>query len=176
MKKDLRSSSPLWMILLVYVAIFILLVVIKNIQFWHVRKVSNSLVELVSKSTFRQSNFTNLENSVINEQNSVIKLLSNPAENKSPEIIDIIKSEVLKNLSNLSVSDKFISTQKEKDIFRRLKTVSKEKQERLSTFFQLLKQAKYEEANKNYVENLLPLYRKFQFTNTISFKNYKQQG
>ena len=94
-------------------------------------------MELVSKSTFRQSNFTNLENSVINEQNSVIKLLSNPAENKSLEIIDIIKSEVLKNLSNLSVSDKFISTQKEKDIFRRLKTVSKEKQEKLIYFFSI---------------------------------------
>ncbi len=170
MKKDLRSSSPLWMILLVYVAIFILLVVIKNIQFWHVRQVSNSLVELVSKSTFRQSNFTNLENGVINEQISVLKLLSNPGESKNEEIVRIINSEVEKNDSNLSVSDKFISTKKEKEIFRRLKTVSKEKQEGLTTFFELLKQAKYGDANKNYEKSLLPLYHEFQFTNKSLLK------
>jgi len=103
MKKDLRSFSALWLILLCLVVLFILLVVIKNIQFWHVRKVSTSLVELVSKSTFRQSNFTNLENSDINEQISVLKLLPNHDENKNPEIIGIVNSEIIKNDSNLAV-------------------------------------------------------------------------
>jgi len=170
MKRDLQSSSALWMILLVHVAIFILLVVIKNIQFWHVRKVSNSLVELVSKSTLRQSNFRNLENSNINEQISVLKLLSISGENKNQEIIGIINSEVKKNDSSLAVSSKFISTQNEKDIFNRLQTISKEKQEGLADFFKLFSHANYDVANKNYEQSLLPLYREFQLRNTSLLK------
>src|SRR6185437_14989301 len=108
MKKNLQSSSALWMVLLVHIALFILLVVIKNIQFWHVHKVSNSLVELVSKSTLRQSNFINLENSNINEQISVLKLLSNSGKNTKQEIISIISSEIVKNDSSLEVSGKYI--------------------------------------------------------------------
>lgn len=162
MKKDLRSFSALWLILLVYVGIFILLVVIKNIQFWDVRQVSTRLVELVSKSTIRQSNFSNLENSVTNEQISVLKLLSNPGENKNLEIMEILNAEAVKNDSSLAVSDKFISTQKERDLLNSLKTISKQKQESLSVFFQLFKLAKYEEAGKNYEEHLLPMYKEFQ--------------
>lgn len=174
MKKRLRSPSALWMILLVYVSIFILLVVIKNIQFWQVRKVSNHLVGLVSTSTVRQSNFANLENGVISEQISVLKLLSNPSENKNLEIIDIINSEVIKNDSNLVVSAKFISTQQEKNIYKRLKNISKEKQEGLTAFFQLFKQSKYDEANKNYEESLLPLYREFQNSNKSLLKTISE--
>ncbi|MEO8822477.1 MAG: PAS domain S-box protein [Ginsengibacter sp.] len=170
MKKDLRSSSTIWSILLLHFALFILLVVIRNIQFWQIRSVSTNLVEFVSKSTLRQSNFTNLENSVINEQISVLKLLSNPAENKNQEIIGIINSEVAKNDSNLVASYKFISTQKEKEIFERLKIVSKEKEERLIAFFQLFEQAKYGEANKNYEEYLLPIYSEFKLGNSSLLK------
>jgi len=170
MKKNLQSSSALWMVLLVHIALFILLVVIKNIQFWHVHKVSNSLVELVSKSTLRQSNFRNLENSNINEQISVLKLLSNPGKNKNQEIISIISSEIVKNDSSLEVSGKYISAKNEKDIFNGLQSISKEKQESLSAFFQLLNLAKYGEADKNYEQSLLPLYRAFQLKNTSLLK------
>ena len=170
MKKDLRSFSALWLILLVYVIIFVLLVVIKNFQFWYVRHVSTNLVELVSKSTIRQSNFSNLENSIVNEQISVLKLLSVPGQNKNLEIIDILNSEAAKNDSSLAVSDKFISTQKEKDLFNSLKIVSKQKQKSLSVFFQLVDLAKYSEADKYYEQSLLALYKEFQFRNKSLLK------
>ncbi|HUZ58370.1 MAG TPA: PAS domain S-box protein [Hanamia sp.] len=51
-----------------------------------------------------------------------------------------------------------------------MKTISKEKQERLTAFFRLFKQAKYEEANKTYEESLLPLYHEFQFSNRSLLK------
>ncbi len=170
MKKDLRSSTAIWVILLCCSALFILLVIVKNVQFWNVRKESSSLVELVSKSAFRQANFANLENSDINEQISVLKLLSNTGKNSNLEIIGIVNSEARKNDSNLSISNEFISTQNEKVIFNRLKSLSKEKQEKLAAFFQLIKQAKYIEANENYEHSLLPLYREFQLKNKYLLK------
>ncbi len=170
MKKDLRSFSPPWLILLGYITIFVLLVVIKNFQFWYVRRVSTNLVALVSKSTIRQSNFSNLENSIVNEQISVLKLLSDPGQNKNPEIIDIVNAEAVKNDSSLAVSDKFISTQKEKDLFNNLKIVSKQKEESLSVFLQLVDQAKYVEADKTYEQSLLPLYKEFQLKNKSLLK------
>lgn len=165
MKKDFRSASTIWLLLLCYSILFILLVIVKNIEFWHVRKSSSNLVELVSKSTLRQSNFTNLENRNITEQISVLKLLSNPEGNNNLDVIDLINSEVKGNDSIVRFSKKFIYREDEKDIFNKLIVLSKDKEEKLSAFFQLIKQTKYDQAKSDYVKNVLPLYRKFQIEN-----------
>ncbi|MEO8820240.1 MAG: PAS domain S-box protein [Ginsengibacter sp.] len=165
MKKDFRSASTIWLLLLCCSILFILLVVIKNIEFWHARKSSSKLVELVSKSTLRQSNFNNLENRNITEQISVLKLLSNPEGNNNLDVIDLINSEIKGNDSIVALSKKFIYHGDEKAIFNKLIVLSKDKEEKLSTFFQLIKETKYDQAKSNYAKELLPLYRKFQAEN-----------
>src|SRR5665647_1861147 len=152
MKKDLQRPSSLWVLLLSYAALFVLLVVLKNVQFWNMRKKSSVLVEAVSKSLFRRSAFTTSYNDNINEQNSVLKLLYSPPSEKNQQVEELI-SKIKKNDSGLAVNATLVQGTEEQLAAKKLLSLSKLKKDNLTSIFNLIDQDKYDEAIVNYEKN-----------------------
>ncbi len=170
MRKKLHSPSSLLVLLLSYAALFILLVVIKNVKFWNMRKVSSVLIEVVSKSVSRQSAFTNSYNNNINEQNSVLKLLYSPAREKDQQIAELT-SKIKRNDTGLALNASLVQGTEEQMAIKKLQSLSKLKNDNLTPFIDLIKKGKNNEAVLNYEKYLSPLYQQFQFVNTELLNN-----
>ena len=170
MKKKLQGPSSLWVLILSYTAMFILLVVVKNVQFWNMRKTSSLLVEVVSKSLSRHSAFTTSYDNNINEQNSLLQLLYSPPSEKNQEIKELI-SKIKNSDSALVLNAKLAKGTEEQLAAKKLLSLSKLKKDNLTSIFNLIDQGKHDEAIKNYEKNLSPLYRQFQLVNTELLNN-----
>ncbi len=164
-KQELQSPSSLWVLLLSYAALFILLVVLKNIQFWNMREKSSILVETVSKSLSRRVSFTASYNNNISEQNSVLNLLYSPISEKNKQVEELI-SKIKTSDSLLAVNASLVQGTKEQSATKELLTLSKFKKDHLTSILNLIDQNKYDEAIINYEKNLSPLYRQLQLVNT----------
>lgn len=170
MKKELQSPTSLWVLFLSYAVLFLLLVVLKNVQFWNMRKKSSVLVETVSKSLSRQTVFTSTYSNNINEQNSLLKLLYSQPSEKNPQVEELI-SKIKKNDSTLALNVSLVQGTKEQVAAKKLLSLSVLKKDNLTSIFNLIAQDKYEQAIKNYEKNLSPLYRQFQLINAELLKS-----
>lgn len=170
MRKKLHGPSSLLVLLLSYAALFILLVFVKNVQFWNMGKTSSLLVKDVSKSVSRQSAFTNSYNNNINEQNSVLKLLYSPAREKDQQIAELT-SKIKRNDTVLALNSSLVQGTEEQMAIKKLQSLSKLKNDNLTPFIDLIKKGKNNEAVLNYEKDLSPLYQQFQFVNTELLNN-----
>ena len=116
MNKGLQGRSSVWVLLISYSAFFVLLVVIKNIQFWNMRKTSFALIETVSKSHLRDSFFTKSYGENISAQNLLLTLLNSSKKEKDPDLQNIY-SKIKQNGPGLTAGDTLLNTADEKQLF-----------------------------------------------------------
>ena len=173
MKKELQSPSSLWVLFLSYAALFVLLVVLKNIQFWNMREKSAILVEEVSNSLSHRSAFLNSYNDNIREQNSVLELLYSSPSQKNQKAGEII-SEIKRNDSLLAINATLVQGAEEQAAAHRLLSISNLKNNNLTSLLNLISQDRYEEAISQYNRNLFGLYRQFQMVNAKLLNNANQ--
>lgn len=162
MKKTLRSVPSLKVLLLSYTAFFVLLVVVRNFQYWSIKKKSTNLIEVVSKSTQRQSTLSNIHNANLEEQLTILNLLNYPGESNNHNNIDKLISKTKSNDSLLAAFSMTIREPEEQRLFNKLQTIPKTKAEDQTKFFQLIKSGKQDEAIKIYNDILSVSYRNFQ--------------
>jgi PAS domain S-box-containing protein len=165
MKKTLRSVPSLKVLLLSYTTLFVLLVVVRNFQYWSIKQKSTNLTELVSKSIQRQSALSAIHNSSINEQSAILNLLYYPDKSNNPDKVEKILSDINRKDSLLVAFALSIHTQDEQLIFNNLKASSGIITENQYQFFKLIKYGKYDEAIKIYNDLL-----------SLSFQDFQQQS
>lgn len=154
------------MLLLTYGVLFILLVICRNQQFWNQRKASSMLVEIVASANQRQTLFTDLYNANINEEVALLKLCYTGEGDKNRSELTKIDSQIRNNDSLFRESEKFISGNKQQQIFDRLKVVCSAKKKFEDEFFQQIRNRKYDENIKDYEKNLSPVFSEFQKLNS----------
>ena len=158
MKKPLSNLSSEWLLLLCYTAVFILLVLLRNSQFWNQREASIELVRIVTKADDRQSTFENLYRAGVNEETAVLKTLHFAHENKEGNLLKKIITQTNTNDSLIIESNKKIKGQDELHLFNELKLLTDKKKKFLDIFFQLIIEKKSDQAIINYDNNLNNLY------------------
>ena len=164
MKKPFRSVPSLKVLLLSYIALFVLLVVVRNFQYWAIKKKSSHLIELVSKSMHRQSILSAIHNAGIDEQLSILDLLYHP----HTDSINKLEKLIAKKTSDDSLLVAYSATMpgaEEQRLFNKLQSLSQIKTDHQNTLFQLIKNEKYGEAVKIYNESLPASYMNFQQQN-----------
>jgi PAS domain S-box-containing protein len=159
MKKRLSNISSEWMLLLLYTGTFILLVLLRNSEFWHQRKTSVTLVQLVSRANCRLSTFANLYTPAVNEEVALLKSLYSVHEEKTGNVLKEIITQTRTNDSLIIDFKKKITDPGELQLFNELKLLNEKKKESLDLFFQLITEAKYDDAVTLYETNLNNLYR-----------------
>ncbi len=164
MNKDLRGHSSLWVLLISYSALFVLLVVIKNIQFWNMRTTSSALVETVSKSHIRHSLFSRSYDENISEQNLVLTLLNSSKKEKDQDLQNIY-SKIKQVDSILTAGVTLLNTPVEKQLLQKLKSLSVEKKQTLNSLFLQINEKNYDPALAIYDNSLSALYNRFQLLN-----------
>ena len=164
MKKCLPGITTAWIVTLSYSALFILLVISRNQQFWNQRKASAALVEIIPGANERQSVFTDLYKANIMQEMALLKL-SHPEAINSGDLKKIIL-QFKSDDSLFEVSERLISGSKEQQLFNQLKAVTSTKKRYLDNFFQQIKDGKYDDLKKNYEGELSPIYKEFQQINS----------
>ena len=158
MKKPLSNLSSEWLLLLCYTAVFILLVLLRNSQFWNQREASIELVRIVTKADDRQSTFENLYRAGVNEETAVLKILHFAHKSKEENLLKKIITQTNTNDSLIIESNKKIKGQDELQLFNELKLLTDKKKKFLDIFFQLIIEKKSDQAIINYDNNLNNLY------------------
>jgi PAS domain S-box-containing protein len=162
MKKYLPGiTTTAGILLLTYTALFIVLVILRNQQFWNQRKASAALVQLVPAANERQSVFTGLYKENARQEISLLKL-SYSFEIKSPQDVNSVISQINANDSLLITSGKLLQNHKEQQLLRELQALSATKKRYLDQFFQQIKDGKYDALKKNYENNLVPVYNDYE--------------
>jgi len=169
MNKGLQGRSSVWVLLISYSAFFVLLVVIKNIQFWNMRKTSFALIETVSKSHLRDSFFTKSYGENISAQNLLLTLLNSSKKEKDPDLQNIY-SKIKQNGPGLTAGDTLLNTADEKQLFQKLKSLSVEKKQSVNSLFQQMNEKNYDRASAIYNNSLSALYNQFQLLNNDLLK------
>ena len=163
MKKLLPGLSFEWLLLLCYTTVFILLVLLRNSQFWNQREASIELVQIVTKADARQSTFENLYRSGINEETDVLKVLHFAPEDEKGNLLKKIITQTKTNDSLIIESKKKIKDQDELQLFNELKLLTDKKKIFLDTLFQFITEKKLDQATltyDNHLNNLFPQIRK----------------
>jgi hypothetical protein len=117
MKKRLSRLSSEWLLLFCYTIVFIVLVLLRNSQFWNQREVSIELVQIVTKADDRQSAFEKLYRAGINEETAVLKALHFAHEDKEGNLLKKIITQTNANDSLITDSKKKIKGQDELKLF-----------------------------------------------------------
>jgi PAS domain S-box-containing protein len=164
MKKTLRSVPSLKVLLLSYGALFVLLVVVRNLQYWSIKKKSTNLIEVVSKSNQRQSTLSSIHTGNMNEQLSILNLLY-PDKRNNDNRIEALISKTKSNDSLLVAFSMITREPHEQQLFNKLQAIAKKNTEDRNKFFQLLKSGKQDEALKIYTDIL-----------SVSYVNFQQQS
>ena len=164
MKKRFPKLSSEWLLLLLYFAVFVLLVILRNSQFWNQRQVSLSLVELVAKASHRQGTFNDIYRAELNEEAAVSKLLHRIQEDKGGSLEAVM---ALTQQNDLSVvqAERLIAGHDEQQLFNQLKSITDKKRASLNAFFQLVRQQKYDEALINYESFVMASYQQIHEAN-----------
>ena len=164
MKKRFPKLSSEWLLLLLYFAVFVLLVILRNSQFWNQRQVSLSLVELVAKASHRQVTFNDIYRAELNEEAAVSKLLHRIQEDKGGSLETVM---ALTQQNDLSVvqAEHLIAGHDEQQLFNQLKSITDKKRASLNAFFQLVRQQKYDEALMNYESLVMASYQQIHEAN-----------
>jgi hypothetical protein len=157
MRKCLPGITTSWVLIFSYSTLFILLVILRNQEFWNQRNASAALVEIVPRANERQSVFTDLYKADILQQFAVLKLSYSYPNHKNHEDVKRIISQVKSDDSLFVVSEKQITSKKEHQLFNELKEVSATKRRYLDRFFQQIEDGKDNELKKNYEEVLSPI-------------------
>jgi PAS domain S-box-containing protein len=165
MKKALRSVPSLKVLLLSYAALFVLLVVVRNLQYWSIKKKSTNLIEIVSKSNQRQSTLSAIHTANINEQLTISKLLYNPGKSDNQNKVERLISKTNNNDSLLHSFSMSIREPTEQQLFNKLQALSQTKAEEQTHLFQLMKSGRQDEAVKVYNDLLSASYKSFQNQN-----------
>ncbi len=171
MKKRFSKLSSEWLLMLLYFAIILSLVILRNSQFWNQRKTTSALVRLVSEANDRQTSLNNLYRAELNEEAAVVEFLNviqeNKAGNSSKSVVDIT------NLNDRSIVqlESLFKDQDEQELYNRLKLISKEKRSSLNQIFQLIEQEKYDSALIVFKNNVSALYPQAYLANT-ELSNY----
>ena len=158
MKKRLSDISSEWMLLLLYTGIFILLVLLRNSEFWHQRKASITLVQFVSRADGRLSTFANLYTRGVNEEVTLLKSLYSAHEDQTGHLLEAVITQTKTNDSLIIDFKKKITDPGELQLFNELKLLTEKKKKSLDIFFQLVNEAKYDQAVALYESNLNNLY------------------
>ena len=169
MNKGLQGRSSVWGLLISYSVFFVLLVVIKNIQFWNIRKTSLALIETVSKSHLRDSAARRNYGENISEQNLLLTLLNSSKKEKDQDLQNIY-SKIKQNDASLTAADTLLNTVVEKQLFKKLKSLSVEKKQALNSLFQQMNEKNYDRASAIYKNTLSGLYNQFQLLNNDLLK------
>ena len=169
MNKGLQGRSSVWVLLISYSAFFVLLVVIKNIQFWNIRKTSFALIETVSKSHLRDSVFSRSYGENVSEQNLVLTLLNSSKKEKDQDLQNFY-SKIKRNDAGLTAGDTLLNTLVERRLFQKLKSLSLEKKQGLNSLFQQMNGKNYDRALAIYNNSLSGLYSEFQLLNNDLLK------
>jgi PAS domain S-box-containing protein len=164
MKKALRSVPSLKILLLSYAALFVLLVVVRNFQYWSIKNKSTNLIEVASNSTQRQSTLSAIQNANINEQHMILNLLYYPGKSRDKKLEELI-SKIKSNDSLLVTLSKIIKKPQEQRLFDKLQAIARIKTGYQNTLFQLIRSAKYDEAVMIYNDTL-----------SVSYSNFQQQN
>ncbi|MEO5650086.1 MAG: PAS domain S-box protein [Ginsengibacter sp.] len=171
MKKRFPKLSSEWLLLLLYFAVFISLVILRNSQFWSQRQATSALVQLVTEANDRQTTCNDLYRAELNEQAEILELLNVVQEKKgrsfSKSIVDITKQ----NDSSLAQLESLLKGHDEQKLYNSLRSIAEEKRGSLNVFFQLVEQEKYDEALMYYKNNLKALYPQI-FHANIQLLNY----
>ncbi len=162
MKKYLPGITTAGVLLLTYIAFFILLVISRNRQFWNQRKASAAIVQLVPAANRRQSVFTDLYKGNLTEEVSLLKLFYSYPENTNPLDVKRTISQIKANDSLLATSEKLLENNKEHQLFSQLQTVSAAKKRYLDQFFEQMENGKYVALKKNYENDLAPVYHEYE--------------
>ncbi len=125
MKKGLHNSSTLWM-LLFYTALFVVLVVTKNTQFWKMSTASSDLVQMVSKSAKSHSLLLALRDAEMNEQYAVLNLVYATGDDQTQATHNLYHQQALTDtlLQHIVLLPQ---TSKEQKLFTNLQQLSKSK-------------------------------------------------
>lgn len=158
MKKRFPKLSSEWQLLLLYFAVFISLVILRNSQFWNQRQLSFSLVVLVDKATYRQATFNDLYRAELSEEVAVSKLLYSVQKDKAGSFLNTIIALTKQNSLSLVRAERLVAGHDEQQLFNHLKLITNKKEALLNAFFQLVRQEKYDEALINYESHLMALY------------------
>jgi len=165
MKKALQSVPSLKVLLLSSTALFVLLVVVRNFQYWSIKKKSTNLIVVVSKSNQRQSTLSAIHDASINEQLTILNLLYYPGKSNNQNKLEKLISKTNSNDSLLVAFSTIILEPEEQRLFNKLRAISQIKTENQNKFFQLIKSGKYDAAIKIYNDILSDSYMNFQQQN-----------
>lgn len=165
MKKTLRSIPSLKVLLLAYSALFVLLVVVRNFQYWSIKTKSTNLIEVVSQSNQRQSTLSTIHNANTNEKFTILNLLYSPDKSNNDNKVEKLISKTKSNDSLLVAFSKFIRDPEEQRLVNKLQAIAQLKAQNQNKFLQLIKSGKYDEAIKTYNDILSVSYRDFQQQN-----------
>jgi PAS domain S-box-containing protein len=158
MKNRLSNLSSEWLLLLCYTAVFIILVLLRNSQFWSQREASSALVQIVNSAGDRQSTFDTLYRSGINEEIAILKSLYSYHEDKTENFLNKIITQIQVNDSLIIESKKEITGSGERQLFNELELLNDKKKQSLDVLFQLMRKEKYGQAITNYESGLENLY------------------
>jgi PAS domain S-box-containing protein len=177
MKKRFPKLSSEWLLLLLYFAVFVLLVILRNSQFWNQRQVSLSLVELVAKASHRQATFNDIYRAELNEEAAVSKLLHRIQKDKGGSLEAVMALTQQNDLSMVQ-AERLIAGHDEQQLFNQLKSITDKKRASLNAFFQLVRQQKYDEALMNYESLVMASYQQIHEANNklLNYVVYKDKA
>ncbi|HEU5053048.1 MAG TPA: ATP-binding protein [Hanamia sp.] len=154
MKRD-ESHSPLWGLTISYAALFVLLVVAKNVQFWKMRSTSKQLLNIISNTQQRQSAFFNLYTYNQDEQKTLEAFVSSPAHEEKH--IQLIKDPIRSFDKSLNETSKLLKGSAELNLFEKLKNLFVEKKDKTDYLLRITKSNPHESVGF-YKAELIPLY------------------
>jgi signal transduction histidine kinase len=154
MKRD-ESHSPLWFLTISYAALFVLLVVAKNVQFWKMRSTSKQLLNIISNTQQRQSAFFNLYTYNQDEQKTLEAFVSSPAHEEKH--IQLIKDPIRSFDKSLNETSKLLKGSAELNLFEKLKNLFVEKKDKTDYLLRITKSNPHESVGF-YKAELIPLY------------------
>ena len=161
MRKVLPRIATAWILLLTYTALFILLVISRNHQFWNQRKASTALVELIPKANERQSIFTDLYKASVDEQMAFLKLSYSGGNYNVKKLITIIP-EIKAHDSLLAASEKLIEGSNEMELLKKLKALSSQEKKYEEEFLGKINEKKTADISTLYENTLSPIFTEFQ--------------
>jgi len=154
MKRN-ESHSPLWVLTISYAALFVLLVVAKNVQFWNMRSTSKKLLTIVTNTQQRQSALFNIYNNNQDEQKSLLAYVSSPSVGEMQ--IQDIKDSIKEFDKNLNETLRLLKGSGELNLFQKLKNLSEQKMRGIDSLLRITK-SNHQEAAIFYQSDLAPLY------------------
>lgn len=158
MNKVSRRQPSLKALLLSYTALFILLVSVRNFQFWKLGRESERLVEKVSASNSRRSILTDSYKIGLDEQAIVAKLSNSQEPGNGKAISEYIVSESSRNDSLVDLFHYRTANKQEMQLLNQLRTSQEIQKQNRNQFLKLIQDGSYNEANNFYYHRLSHLY------------------